>query len=128
MEKAEAMENAGADIQRSFRKRLVGEQLTCNAINFPNRTALHDTETGKTTTFKSLEKRVNAVANGLRDKHGVRPGDRVALYGRNHIDSLVSYFALGRIGAVSVPLNYRANREELSHILSDCAPVAILVA
>lgn len=112
---------------RANRRRLLGEVLTRNAINFPDRTALHDIESGWTLTNRAFEQRVNAAAHGLLAK-GIRPGDRIAMLGRNYLDSLTIYYASSRIGAVVVPLNSRATTEELRYILDDSTPVASAVS
>src|SRR4029077_16441065 len=56
------------------------------------------------------------VARGLRD-HGLRPGDRLALWADNSIDWLVTYLAVAAAGGTLVPLNTRFRRRELAHVL-----------
>ncbi len=107
---------------------MIGEDLTRNAINFGQRPAIHDIATGRILTFAQLERRVNWVANGLSEQLNVQPGDRIGVLGRNEVDTLTLYYAAARIGAVIVPLNYRANSDELRYVLRDCTATALAVS
>jgi fatty-acyl-CoA synthase len=62
----------------------------------------------------------------LRDKLGVARGDRVAVPGAEHDDTLEVQFACGRIGAVFLPLNTRLNVPELQFIVGDAAPKVMI--
>jgi fatty-acyl-CoA synthase len=52
----------------------------------------------------------------------VKKGDRVAWLGYNNPDMLVLLFALARLGAILVPLNWRLAAAEHKAILADCTP------
>ncbi|MFP8780004.1 class I adenylate-forming enzyme family protein [Hydrogenophaga sp. RWCD_12] len=54
--------------------------------------------------------------------HGVVRGDRVAWLGLNHPLQIAALFALGRLGAVLVPLNHRLAAAEWTAVLADCTP------
>jgi fatty-acyl-CoA synthase len=118
----------GPSFQRMNRKRLLGEDLTRNTINFGDRAAICDIARGFTLTFAGLERRVNWVAHGLLERLDVKPGDRIGVLGRNEIDTLTLYYAASRIGAVIVPLNYRGNSEEHRYILDDCTASVLVVS
>lgn len=62
---------------------------------------------------------VASVAGGLRDEHGLRPGDRLAIVMRNRPEYLVAQFAAWHAGLVAVPVNARLHREEIAYILAD---------
>jgi fatty-acyl-CoA synthase len=53
---------------------------------------------------------------------GVSKGDRVAWLGYNSPEMLVLLFALARLGAILVPLNWRLTAAEHKGILADCSP------
>jgi fatty-acyl-CoA synthase len=108
---------------RTNRRRLLGEDLQRNAINFPERVALHDIKSGWTLTYRQFEARVNCVANELLGR-GIVRGDRICMLGRNYLDTLSMYYAVSRIGAILVPLNYNSNTEELKYIIEDATPKA----
>lgn len=53
---------------------------------------------------------------------GVRPGDRVAWLGANHPAQVALLFALARIGAILLPLNFRLAPAEWRRMLGACTP------
>lgn len=59
--------------------------------------------------------------------HGIRKGDKVAVAVRNSIEAVIANYALFKIGAVSVPVNFMISKpEELKFILSDCKVKAVV--
>lgn len=62
------------------------------------------------------------IAQGLVEA-GVRPGDHVALLMANHPEFVATKFAIARVGAACVPVNFLNRRDELAHVLkqSDAA-------
>lgn len=60
-----------------------------------------------------------AVAGGLLRRHGVEPGDRVALMASNRVELLDLILGCAWIGAVAVPINTAARGEQLHHILTN---------
>ena len=89
------------------------------AAHAPDRTALHFQ--GEDLAYAALWTRVQRMTRGLAGL-GVRKGDRVAYLGYNHPEMLVLLFALSRLGALLVPLNWRLTEAEHLVILADCAP------
>jgi long-chain acyl-CoA synthetase len=74
-------------------------------------------------TFSEVRAEVLSVAEGLR-RSGVAKGDRVAIVHRNAPEFVVAYFALNRLGAVAVPINFMVQKaDELAYMLKDCAAV-----
>jgi fatty-acyl-CoA synthase len=65
-----------------------------------------------------LWNQVQVTSNSLQ----VKKGDRVAWLGYNNPDMLVLLFALARLGAILVPLNWRLATAEHKAILADCTP------
>lgn len=119
--------SSAPEFVRTNRRRLLGEDLERNAINFPKRVALHDIQTGWTLTYRQFEARVNCIANELLNR-GVVRGDRICMLGRNYLDTLSLYYAVSRIGAILVPLNYNANEEELGYIIADATPKSAAIS
>ena len=68
---------------------------------------------------------IHRAANGLLDL-GVQPGDRVAIMMGNRPEFLWIHFAIGFIGAVSVPINTSQRGTTLQHILADSDSVAAI--
>lgn len=67
-------------------------------------------------TVRELHERVNRLAAGLTEL-GVRRGDIVGLLLYNQPEFLELVYAVNRIGAVFLPLNYRLSEEEWRYIL-----------
>jgi len=89
------------------------------AKHFPGKAALHFH--GTDFTYATLWERI-VTATGALAGAGVARGDRVAFLGYNHPDMLVLLFALSRLGAMLVPLNWRLTLAEHRTIMADCSP------
>jgi O-succinylbenzoate-CoA ligase len=96
----------------------VGLFLAKRAHLSPRREAYVDGASGERLTFAELNARANRIANALRSA-GVAKGERVGLLLMNSAEFMEAYFALGKIGAVVVPLNWRLVPDELEFILKD---------
>jgi acyl-CoA synthetase (AMP-forming)/AMP-acid ligase II len=77
-------------------------------------------------TYAELDDRSNRLAQVLLSA-GVRTGDRVAHLDRTAPEVVELLFATGKIGAVTVPLNWRLAGAELQTIVAD-AGCAVLIA
>ena len=82
---------------------------------------------GRRINFAQLNARSNQVAHALRGG-GVKAGDRVALLLMNGAEFIESFFAVAKIGAVNVPLNWRLVADELEFILKDAGATVLLYA
>ena len=74
-------------------------------------TAIHGT---KRITWKELNDRVNSLANALWDL-GVRKGDKVVFMFHNCPEFLESNYAIQKIGAIPVPMNFRFTFREIEY-------------
>src|SRR3546814_4964026 len=70
---------------------------------------------------------VAAVATALREEHGVRPGDRVALCGANSIEWIVGLWATVSLGAVAVGMNSMWSAGELADGVELTSPKVLFV-
>ncbi|MCC5873861.1 MAG: long-chain-fatty-acid--CoA ligase [Gammaproteobacteria bacterium] len=95
----------------------IGLFLEKRAFLSPQREAFYDGQDTRL-TFAELAARSHQTGHALLDS-GVRPGDRVGLLLMNGVEFLESFFAIARIGAVVVPLNWRLVADELTFILDD---------
>ncbi|HQP34830.1 MAG TPA: o-succinylbenzoate--CoA ligase [Polyangiaceae bacterium] len=101
----------------------IGHWVRKNARIYPQKIA---TKSGnRSFTYAQLAERTNRLANGLRAL-GLRKGDRVALLMLNGTEYVEAVFACSAAGFIAVPLNWRLGQEEISFILSDCAPKVLL--
>jgi O-succinylbenzoate-CoA ligase len=96
----------------------VGLFVTKRALMQPDTEALVDLGRNRRFTFTELNDRVNMVADALHSI-GVTKGDRVGLLLMNSTEFVESFFALAKLGAVVVPLNWRLVADELEFILKD---------
>ena len=76
-------------------------------------------------TYSEVAARVRRLANGLRTL-GVAKGDRMAWLGPNHPAFLESLFAAGLLGAAMAPVNHRLDESEISWVLEDIKPRALM--
>ena len=83
------------------------------------------TEGGRFTYAETLS-RVRRLASALA-RLGVRPGTRVAVLHTNSHRYVEAYYAAAMLGAVFIPLNYRAKRPELEHMLHAGGVEVVLV-
>ena len=81
---------------------------------------------GKRYSFKDIAERVNRLANALTDL-GIQKGDRVAILQVNCNQYPEAYYAVAKIGAIFVPLNFRAKQRELTHMLDNSGASALFV-
>jgi fatty-acyl-CoA synthase len=89
--------------------------LEGNVEKFPNKEAIIFGE-GRL-TYKQLEERVDALAQGLRQL-GLKRGDIVAILLLNCSEYFEITFAVNKLGGVWLPLNYRLAGPEMTYILN----------
>ena len=77
-------------------------------------------------TFAELDAVVTRVASAMSGR-GVEQGDRVVVFAHNSRDFVVFYFALARLGAISVPANFMLGADELAYIVEHAQPVGYVV-
>ena len=112
-------------IQEALAKRLLlGEVIATNARKFPDKEAVVYGETRL--TFREFNARINRLAHALMDI-GIKKGDKVAIILFNCNQFLEAYFALGKIGAIAVPLNFRLHPEEITYIVNNSDSVAFIL-
>ncbi len=79
----------------------------------------------RTQTWGELDAVTGALARGLAG-HGVGKGDRVGILMKNRLEVAWTMLATLRLGAISVPLNFRLLAGELRPMLADCAPRVVV--
>lgn len=81
---------------------------------------------GKTWSYHELLMSVDRASDMLW-QHGVRANDKVALALRNGVEVIITNFALYKIGAVGVPINFMISKaEEIKFILNDSKAKAVV--
>ena len=77
-------------------------------------------------SFGELDRRSSQVAQALRAT-GVGPGDRVAFVDRNGVEWFEVTFALAKLGAVNVSVNWRLAPPEMATIIDDAQAEVVVV-
>ena len=72
----------------------------------------------ETITYAEFGKRVDILANALK-KLGFAKGDFIHVLVQNRPETLVSYFAIQKIGAVAGPINGWWKAAEVEYLLND---------
>ncbi|NID09816.1 AMP-binding protein [Fibrivirga algicola] len=78
-------------------------------------------------TFGQLDEQANQMANVLADR-GLQAGDRLAVYLENSPTFIQLYLACLRLGIIFVPVNILYREREITHILTDAEPKALVAS
>ena len=70
--------------------------------------------------------RVASAAHALRDRYGVKPGDRVAILAENCPEWLIAFWATVSIGGVVAALNGWWQQDEILHGVGDSDPTVLI--
>jgi long-chain acyl-CoA synthetase len=101
----------------------VGKVLSETARRMPQKTAVIFKD--EKIDFAALDLRATRLANKLQGSD-VKKGDRVAIILPNSSQFVVAYFAVMKMGAIAVPLDFRFKGEELFPILTDARIKAVI--
>jgi fatty-acyl-CoA synthase len=107
-----------ADIARDFpawRPMCLHQLLDRAAARWPGRDYV--VTDAQSLTYAQVADRSRAIAGGLRAA-GVRPGDHVAVILANVPDFVPLKYAILRLGAVCVPVNFLNRRDEIGYVLA----------
>ena len=91
--------------------------MTQSALKWPHKTAL--VFEGQRWTYGQWNDWVNRAA-GAFAASGVVKGDRVAFFTYNLPEQITGFYALMKLGAIPVPINYRLAPNEVKYIIEDC--------
>ena len=76
-------------------------------------------------TFREANLKINQMAHYMKGLP-IYPGDRIAILCKNNYQFLIAMLAAAKVGAITVPLNWRLHPSELVYILNDCGAVFLL--
>jgi long-chain acyl-CoA synthetase len=107
------------------RPRTLGDVLDRAADRVPDREAVVARD--RRLTWRELRAEVDRTAAALHARHGVKPGDRVALLLLNSVELCVGVLACARLGAVAVTLNTKLRAQELSFMLQNSGARVLLM-
>ncbi|MFH1124294.1 MAG: class I adenylate-forming enzyme family protein [Pseudomonadota bacterium] len=102
----------------------VGQILERSAHLAPHKTAVVEGEVRKTyQEMDDLSKALSASLSGL----GFKKGDRVAIYMKNSIELILSFYALQRLGVIVVWVNPIYRRAETEYILGNAGVKGVII-
>ncbi len=104
---------------------LYGDWIGRWGRSFPEKEALVDVIDDRRYTYGELSDDIHRMADFLSNHLGIDPGDRVAALSFNRVEYIKLFFALSRLGAILVPLNFRLAPAEFIYYLEDATPKAI---
>lgn len=81
----------------------------------------------RTLTWKQFNDAINRSANYLAKECGVKDGDYVMHLQNNSLEWLITYYAIIRLGAVVVPLNFRFESSDVLYAASVSHPRVFLL-
>lgn len=103
----------------------LSELLDIPAALFPEREILRFE--GRSTSYAELLERSQRMAGALRGL-GIETGDRIAVLDTNSPTLVQLLYGAASLGAVAVPLNFRAAARELASMLQAASPRLLLVS
>lgn len=97
-----------------------------NALHHPDKVLLSELATGRALTYRDLNTWSDRGARALRDA-GVAHGHHVGVLMENSAEHVAVFFSIGKLGAVSVPVNTAARGELLRYYLDHAECTALVV-
>ena len=116
---------ATTTIAYAGRPQTVYEMFVDSVEAYPNRKAVKFGNVSL--TYGELDQRVDELASFLINDFPLGKGDRVAVFLKNDDTFPIAFLALSKVGAVSVVLNTRLTKPELTYQLEQTGPVAAIV-
>src|SRR3990172_11982993 len=105
----------------------IGDWLSRREMLTPDKVALVDVQRdNREITYREWNRAANRTAHLLHERLGIAKGERVAVLATNSVDYLSIWFALGKLGAILQNLNWRLTVSELTALLLDAAPKALI--
>jgi fatty-acyl-CoA synthase len=106
--------HANQPVVTRARRQTLADVLRRTARRLPHKPALFFE--GQTWTYAELDTDCNRIGHGLAGI-GIGKGDHVAILSRNSAAFVLLRFALARLGAVLVPINFMLNPVEVAFVL-----------
>src|SRR5947207_5629379 len=104
---------------------LLGEIVRRQAYHRPEKTAY--VIGPERVSYRRLNALANRLAHALRAL-GVGRGDRVATLAENRVEYPAIYFAVAKLGAIHVPVNFRYRAGEVRYVLAQSEAKVLLHA
>jgi acyl-CoA synthetase (AMP-forming)/AMP-acid ligase II len=102
----------------------IGSYLSVNARNFGERPALSCE--GRYYSYFQFNEEVNKLAHGLLHHTNIKKGEKAALLMKNSDYFVFAYFALAKLGAVIIPVNFRLTKDEVHYIFQQSETAVVI--
>ncbi|MCM1519564.1 MAG: AMP-binding protein [Lachnoclostridium sp.] len=89
--------------------------------------AVTEYTTGSTMTYSDMARRI-AATHLMFKENGIRPGDKIAIMGKNNISWIVSYMATITYGAIIVPVLAEFNVQDAQHIINHSGAILLFIS
>ncbi|GAA0493294.1 acyl-CoA synthetase [Salinibacillus aidingensis] len=106
------------------RRNTLGDLLARTRERMPDKFALAYRD--QRLNYEEMDDLVNQTARAFLED-GMKKGDMITVMSRNSLDFVIANFALARIGAVMIPINYMLTTDDVAYIL-DHAGVSGFIA
>ncbi len=83
---------------------------------------------GKRRTYREMEERANRLAHHLATAAGIGPGDHVGIYALNSVEWIETLWAVFKLRAVWININYRYVEDELRYLFDNADLRALVYA
>jgi amino acid adenylation domain-containing protein len=93
----------------------------------PARHAVASADGSERLSYRELDARARSMRDALA-RHGVRPGDRVAVYAPKSPASLSAVLGILQSGAAYVPVDASAPPARAAYVIEDCGVAAVVAA
>lgn len=94
---------------------------------WPDRPAVATADGAERLTYRELGRRAQSMRDSLA-RHGVGPGDRVAVYASKSPASLTAILGILQSGAAYVPVDASAPAARAAYVIADCGVTAVVAA
>ncbi len=81
---------------------------------------------GERWTYAQINERINRLTNALATL-GIKKRDRIGILHVNCSQYIETYFAVAKLGAIFVPLNFRAKADELAYMITHAEAKTLFV-
>ncbi len=107
------------------------EYAAIHARHIPDKTCLIERSpaTGgrRQYSWTKFNDEINRTANYLKNELGVKHGDFVMHLQKDSLEWIVTYFAIIRLGAIVVPLNFRFQSSDILYAAGVCNPEVFII-
>ena len=111
----------------SISRNSIGEIISDIAQKNSDRDALVYTETGDRYSYQDLTHEIDRAARGFLS-HGIQSGDKIALWSPNAPEWMIAFLGLAKMGAITVPIDPAATKDNLYYILEQSESRGLVVA